>query len=163
MLHATTMDVEKIIDSMLDGTSDGTADGTSETSTMRDTTATTTPPSDGSTAVVPQKECEWLAALVAGGQSQQYLGKEYTIEQIDSLRPDEVERLYTRYELWLGAVMTKTLGQAMIQLYMTAVSRVFPKIPPNEISGLADDLNADPFLGHLFTAFFHPFKELCLL
>ena len=95
-----------------------------------------------------QSKREQLAMLVVGGQARQYLGKEFTIEQIDSLPKDEVERLYMRYESRLGAAMTKTLGQAVIQLYMTAVSRVFPKIPPKNLSALTADLSADPFLGH---------------
>ena len=135
---------------MLDGTSDGTS------STTRDTPATT-PSSDGGEAPVkPQAQKaadgvakrERLAALVAGGQSQQYLGIGYTIEQIDSLPPDKVERLYICYESRLGAVMTKTLGQAVIQLYTAAIGRVFPKIQPEDLSALTADLNADLFLGH---------------
>ena len=95
---------------------------------------------------------ERLAALVAGSQSWQYIGKEYTIEHIDLLPPDEIERLYMRYESRLGAIMTKTLGQAVIQLCMTAVSRVFPKIPPKELFALTADLNTDPFLGHMLNS-----------
>ena len=45
--------------------------------------------------------------------------------------------------------MTKTLGQAIIQLYMTAVRWVFAEIPAKNLSALTADLNADPFLGHV--------------
>ena len=58
MSRATTMDLDEIIDNMLDGTS--------ETPTTRDTLAMTpsTPPSDGSEALLPHKStspegCRW--------------------------------------------------------------------------------------------------------
>ena len=167
------MEVDEIINSLLNGE-------TPPTPTTRDTTATTSmkkpsmanasfdEPLPAATMMAKpsnpkiepqaqkvadgmlQSKRERLAALVAGGQARQYLRKEYTIEQIDSLPKDEVERLYMRYESQLGAVLTKTLGQAMIQLYTTAVSRFFPKIPPRNLSALTANLNADSFLGHAF-------------
>ena len=57
---------------------------------------------------------ERLATIAAGGQARQYLGKAWTVEEIDALGDDEVGRLYARYEARLGACMTKTLGQAAL-------------------------------------------------
>ena len=53
---------------------------------------------------------ERLATIAAGGQAKQYLGKAWTVEEIDSLGEDEVIKLYARYEARLGAAMTKRLG-----------------------------------------------------
>ena len=63
---------------------------------------------------------ERLATIAAGGQARQYLA--WTVEEIDSLGEDEVGKLYARYEARLGAAMTKTLGQAALQLYTAAAS-----------------------------------------
>ena len=44
-------------------------------------------------------------------------GKAFTADQIDALDNTEIEKLYTRYEVRLGAAMTKTLGSAALQIY----------------------------------------------
>lgn len=90
---------------------------------------------------------ERLASLAAGGQTKQYLGKEMTTDQIDSLDDDAIEKLYTRYEARLGAAMTKTLGQSALQLYSGLVSMFLP-IPPENRPALIHDLETDPFVGH---------------
>ncbi|MCU7846372.1 MAG: hypothetical protein KZQ93_21260, partial [Candidatus Thiodiazotropha sp. (ex Monitilora ramsayi)] len=46
----------------------------------------------------PALHRERLAALVAGGQARQCLGKAFTVDQIDALDDAEVEKLYARYE-----------------------------------------------------------------
>ena len=90
---------------------------------------------------------ERLAALAAGGQAKQYLGKELTPDQIDTLTEVEVEKQYARYEVRLGAAMTKTLGQAALQIYLGVVSMFLP-IPPENQPALVHDLENDPFVGH---------------
>ena len=90
---------------------------------------------------------ERLATIAAGGQARQYLGKAWTVEEIDSLGEDEVGKLYARYEARLGAAMTKTLGRTALQLYTTAAS-MFLSIPPENRQPLMADLESDPFVGH---------------
>jgi len=94
---------------------------------------------------------ERLAALAAGGQAKQYMGKALTTGQIDELNEVEVEQLYARYEARLGAAMTKTLGQAAIQLYAVAAGRFLP-IPPENQPTLVADLEADPFVSHAISS-----------
>ena len=43
--------------------------------------------------------------------------KALTADQIDALDEDEVEKLYAHYGARLRAAMTKTLGQAALQIY----------------------------------------------
>lgn len=57
---------------------------------------------------------ERLSAIVAGGDSKQYSGRELQLSDIDNMTPQEVEKLYRRYEARLGASMTKTLGNSFI-------------------------------------------------
>ena len=64
---------------------------------------------------------------------------------------EEVEKLYARYESRLGATMTKTLGQAILQLYARAAGHVLP-IPPASQNLLYTDLENDPFVGHALTS-----------
>ena len=90
---------------------------------------------------------ERLATIAAGGQARQYLGKEWTMEEIDSLGDDEVGRLYGSYEARLGAAMTKTLGRATLQLY-TATASMFLPIPPENRQPLMAELESDPFIEH---------------
>ena len=101
------------------------------------------------TTVAEQRER--LATIAAGGQARQYLGKAWSVEEIDALGDDEVGKLYARYEARLGACMTKTLGQAVLQLY-TTVATMFLPIPPENRQPLMEDLESDPFVGHALTS-----------
>ena len=51
-----------------------------------------------------------LSAIVAGGGSRKYLGRELQLSDIDKMTPQELDKLYCRYEARLGASMTRTLG-----------------------------------------------------
>ena len=97
-----------------------------------------------------ERRRERLAAISIGGQSKQYFGKTVSAEDIDNMKPQEINKLYTRYEARLGASMTKTLGQAAIQLYATFAGRFLP-IPVEKQHFLACDLEADPFVSHAMT------------
>ena len=110
-----------------------------------DEPSTTTQPEPVDSASTAQRER--LATIAAGGQARQYLGKDWTVEEIDSLGEDEVGKLYARYEARLGAALVKTLGRAALQLYTAAASMVLP-IPREQIQPLMDDLESDPFVGH---------------
>ena len=49
---------------------------------------------DSTTATAAQRER--LATIAAGGQARQYLGKAWTVEEIDALGDDEVGKLNAR-------------------------------------------------------------------
>ena len=85
----------------------------------------------GTTDTKYQQHRERLAALAAGGRAQQYLWKALSVDQVDNMDDEEVEKLYGRYEARLGAAMTKTLGAAALQLY-TSVASMFLPIPLEE-------------------------------
>ena len=65
-----------------------------------------------------QKYRERLASVSAEGQAGRYgllvHGKVLTASQIVELDDSEIERLYARCEVRLGAAMTKTLGSAAL-------------------------------------------------
>ena len=62
----------------------------------------------GTTDTKYHQHRERLAALAAGGRARQYLGKALSVDQVDNMEDEEVEKLYGRYEARLGAAMTKT-------------------------------------------------------
>ena len=87
-----------------------------------------------------------LAALVGGGQTK-YLDVGMTSTKIEDATDAEIEMLFTRYELKLGAALTKSLGSTFIHLYTKVVSMFLP-IPSEEQRELAADLENDAFLEH---------------
>ena len=90
------------------------------------------------------KHREKLAALLGGGQAKQYLGKVFTVDQINALGDAEIVKLYARYEVRLGAAMPKRLGAAVLQLHTVVASRF---LPIENQPALVADLEADPFVG----------------
>ena len=90
-----------------------------------------------------EKKRERLSSVVAGGKSRQFLGRELQLSDIDKMTPEQIEKLYAKYEARLGASMTKTLGNSFINLYVMGISKYFKiKDEPK----LIKDLEEDPFL-----------------
>ena len=81
--------------------------------------------------------------LVGGGQTK-YLDGGMTSTKIEAATDAEIEVLFTRYELKLGAALTKSLGSTFIHLYTKVVSMFLP-IPSEEQRELAADLENDAF------------------
>jgi hypothetical protein len=135
-LFARAMNCDELVDQLLEEQLD---------------TPVTVPPRDAGSGQAHKANRERLAALAAGGQARQYLGKALTADQVDSMDDEEVERLYARYEARLGAAMTKTLRQAVLQAYSWAAGMVLP-IPPQNQPKLVADLEADPFIGHALSS-----------
>ena len=161
IVNASVMDLDEIIDDLLDADDIGTDDtlchqrrAGPKTATHRrdvrlggeDTGTTDTTPKVLMTRSVTQHR-ERLAALAAGGRARQYLGKALSVDMVDSMGEEEVERLYSRYEGRLGAAMTKTLGAAGLQLYISVASSLLP-IPREEQPKLLAELESDPFVEH---------------
>lgn len=98
---------------------------------------------------VDDKKRERLSAIVAGGGSKQYLGKDLQMSDIDTMTSEQINKLYCRYEARLGASMTKTLGNSFINLYVMGVSKYFNVVNPPK---LIQDLEEDPFINHALTS-----------
>ena len=60
---------------------------------------------------------EKLVMCVLSGNSKQYLGKNYTEQQINEMDCNNVNTLLNRYESILSAQMTKSSGKSIINLY----------------------------------------------
>ena len=86
---------------------------------------------------------ERLVACVLSGNSKQYLGKEYTEQQINEMDCTNVNTLLNRYESVLSAQMTKSLGKSVINLYSNIACSV---LGVGSQQDLSNDLERDPFL-----------------
>ena len=54
-----------------------------------------------------------------------FLGHQYSSEDIEKMKPQDIEALYVKYENVLGAKMTRNLGKTIINLYTKAASHLF--------------------------------------
>ena len=86
---------------------------------------------------------ERLVTVVLSGNSKQYLGKEYTEQQINEMDCNNVNTLLNRYESVLSAQMTKSLGKSVINLYSNLACNV---MGVGNQQNLSEDLECDPFL-----------------
>ena len=86
---------------------------------------------------------ERLVACVLSGNSKQYLGEEYTEQQINEIDCNNVNTLINRYESILSAQMTNSLGKSIINLYSNITCSV---LGIGNQQDLSDDLERDPFL-----------------
>ena len=82
-------------------------------------------------------------ACILSGSSKQYLGKEYTEQQINEIDSNYINLLSNRYESVLSAQMTKSLGKSVINLYSNIACSA---VGVGNQQGLGNDLECDPFL-----------------
>ena len=92
---------------------------------------------------------ERLSAIIVGGGSRHYFGRDVQLTDLDKMTPREIDKLYCRYEARLGASITKTWGNSFINLYVMAVSRYLNVTNPPK---LIEDLEEDPFINHALTS-----------
>ena len=93
---------------------------------------------------------ERLVAFVLSGNSKQYLGKEYTEQQINEMDCNNVNILLNRYQSVLNAQMTKSLSKSVINLYSNIACSV---LGIGNQQDLSDDLECDPFLNNAMQRF----------
>ena len=79
---------------------------------------------------------ERLVACVLSGNSKQYLGKEYTEQQINEMDCTNVNTLLNRYESVLSDQMTRSLGKSVINLYSNIACSVSGNLPNNNKNAL---------------------------
>ena len=80
---------------------------------------------------------EGVVAYVLSDNSKQYLGKEYTEQQINEMDSNSIIMLSNRYESILSVQITKSLGKIVINLYSNAACSV---LGTGNQQDLSDDL-----------------------
>ena len=58
-----------------------------------------------------------LIECILTGNSNLYLGKAYTKEQVNELSNEEVDKLFSNYEAKLSGQMVKSLGKPIINMF----------------------------------------------
>ena len=86
---------------------------------------------------------ERLITCVLSGNSKQYLGKEYTEQQINEMDGNNINILSNRYESVLSAQISKSLGKSVINLYSNVACSI---LGVGNQQDLSNDLECDPFL-----------------
>eukprot|EP00745_Piridium_sociabile_P027432 TRINITY_DN441_c0_g2_i3.p1 TRINITY_DN441_c0_g2~~TRINITY_DN441_c0_g2_i3.p1 ORF type:complete len:190 (-),score=7.85 TRINITY_DN441_c0_g2_i3:178-747(-) len=86
---------------------------------------------------------ERLYSLAACGKTKQFLGTELSIEQIQQMSAQDIEKYHGRYESQLGSRMVKSVGQTVLSLYTKVVGRF---VPIDSEQDFMFDLAQDPVL-----------------
>ena len=102
--------------------------------------------------VTPQSDTKGqkLLECIFTGNSQLYLGKVYTEEQLAKLSEEEVEKLFNNYEAKLSGQMVKSLGCSIINMYSM---RACSALGIRNQEALNKDLENDPFLNSALQRF----------
>ena len=91
-----------------------------------------------------------LLECVLTGNSNLYLGKVYTEEQLAKLNEEEVEKLFNNYDTKLSGQMVKSLGKSIINMYSMGACSVLGIIIQEALS---ENLENDPFLNSALQRF----------
>ena len=144
MYRKIKMDLELLVTDLINDDADGPFDDRGD---PQESALAAESPAATSKSPAANRHRDRLSALAAGGKTKEYIGKTLTSEQIEALSPEEVERLYSRYEAKLGAMMTKCIGHGAIKMYAGLAVRFLP-IPEENNAALVADLEEDPFVEH---------------
>ena len=91
-----------------------------------------------------------LMAVVVGGKAKHYLGKDYTVKEIEQLDGVKCKKLYARYEATLGGEMVKSLGSTVINTLVRTLGYGMDHLTPmceiDDSDDLQKDLETDPII-----------------
>ena len=93
---------------------------------------------------IADKREKLISAVMGGGK---YIERKITVESLNNMNDEQIEKEFDKYERKLGAVMVTTLGKSMLEVY-TSIASYFLPISPENKQNLTDDLNKDPFIDH---------------
>ena len=92
-----------------------------------------------------------LIECVLPGNSKQYLGKVYTKEQVNKLTAEEVDKLFSNYEVKLSGQMVKSLGKSIIiRMHLMGACAT---LGMSNQDALSEDLESDSFLSFALQRF----------
>ena len=82
--------------------------------------------------------------------SNQYLGKAYTEEQVNKLSAEEVDKFFPNYETKFLGQMVKSLGKLIVRMYWMGACATLGTTNQDTLS---EDLESDPFLNSALQRF----------
>ena len=98
------------------------------------------------------KHRDRLCGVVSSGDSKKYLGKEFSVNEIESLNHQDEEKLYQLYEAKLGKEIVTSLGNIILSLYSPAIGLTTPigvlgySVNLDSEERLTTDLGNDPIV-----------------
>ena len=98
------------------------------------------------------KHRDRLCGVVSSGDSKKYLGKEFSVNEIESLNHQDEEKLYQLYEAKLGKEIVTSLGNVILSLYSRAIGLTTPigvlgySVNLDSEERLTTDLGNDPIV-----------------
>jgi hypothetical protein len=89
------------------------------------------------------KSYQTLNILISSGRSKEFLGKNITLKDLDSMTGDQLDAFYKIYELNYADKINSNIINGIVDLYSRAVNRV---LPIDDVEKLSQDLKNDYIL-----------------
>ena len=84
-----------------------------------------------------------LKSLVSAGSIKEYTNKALTHDKIDKLPNNEIEKLYSKYEMINGQKMSASIKKTLVQIYSHTINHI---LPIDDVSALESDILNDPVI-----------------
>jgi len=89
------------------------------------------------------KEYQALNIIISSGRSKEFLGRDFTVKDLDSMDPDRIDAYYKIYELNYANKVSESIITTVIAAYSKAINKV---LPIDDVEKLQADLNNDYIL-----------------
>ena len=94
-------------------------------------------------AVSADKSFQTLYIIVSSGRSKEFLGKNVTVKELESMTREQIDAYYKIYELSYADKINDNIISGIIALYSRAVNKL---LPIDDVEKLSEDLNNDYIL-----------------
>lgn len=89
------------------------------------------------------KSYQTLNIIISSGRAKEFLGKNISLKELESMTQDQIDAYFKIYELNYADKVNSNIIGSIIDLYSRAVNRV---LPIDDVEKLSDDLNNDYIL-----------------
>jgi len=89
------------------------------------------------------KSYQTLNIIVSSGRSKEFLGRNVTVKELESMNSEQIEAYYKIYELNYADKISDNIIGGIVALYSRAVNKL---LPIDDVEKLSEDLNNDYIL-----------------
>jgi hypothetical protein len=89
------------------------------------------------------KPYQTLSIIISSGRSKEFLGRNVSLKDLESMTGDEIEAFFKIYELNYADKINNSLINGMLGIYSKVLNRV---LPIDNVEQLKEDLNDDYIL-----------------
>ena len=86
------------------------------------------------------KPFQTLNIVISTGRAKEFLGKNISLRELESMTPDEIDAYYKIYELNYADKVSDNISGSIIDLYSRAINKIFPI---DDTEKLSEELNSD--------------------